>query len=136
MEVVGINLKSVNAGIAKIALALTEPIFFTQIIMKMAGTYTQMYVHILFAVSRKECLIKPNGRRYATLWHYCLKPWSQVGGYLAMPDHVHILIKFLGILPKHIGLGLGHWSTSKWINESGFIESQFSWQKWIWGIFL
>jgi hypothetical protein len=26
--------------------------------MEMANTYTQMYVHILFAVSKKECLIK------------------------------------------------------------------------------
>ena len=46
----------------------------------------------------------------------------------AMPDHVHILIKFhttqsISDLVQDI-----KGSTSKWINESGFIESRFSWQ--------
>ncbi len=42
-------------------IALTEQLllfFLTQTILEMANTYTQMYVHILFAVSKKECLIK------------------------------------------------------------------------------
>ncbi|MFN8319136.1 MAG: IS200/IS605 family transposase [Saprospiraceae bacterium] len=109
---------------------MTEPIFFTQIIMKMAGTYTQMYVHILFAVSRKECLIKPEWKE--DMQRYMAGIIRNHGHRLvaikAMPDHVHILIKFhttqsISDLVQDI-----KGSTSKWINESGFIESRFSWQ--------
>lgn len=98
--------------------------------MKMANTYTRMYVHILFAVSNKECLIKAEWKE--EMQRYMAGIIRNNGHRLvaikAMPDHVHLLVNFhptqsISNLVKDI-----KGSTSKWINEQGFIQSRFSWQ--------
>ncbi len=114
-------------------IALTEQLllfFLTQTILEMANTYTQMYVHILFAVSKKECLIKAEWKEEMQRYMAGIirNKGHRLAAIKAMPDHVHLLINFhttqsISDLVKDI-----KGSTSKWINEQGFIESRFSWQ--------
>ncbi|MGE5431753.1 MAG: IS200/IS605 family transposase [Syntrophomonadaceae bacterium] len=60
----------------------------------MPDTYTQVYIHVVFAVSSREALIKPNFssdlQRYIT--GIVKNKGSRLLAIKAMPDHVHILL--------------------------------------------
>ena len=97
----------------------------------MANTYTQIYFHIVFAVKGRTCHIANNWKeelyKYITgvIFHKDQK-MIRING---MQDHVHILI---GLKPNIMLSDLVRdlkSSSSKWINEKGFIKEQFSWQK-------
>lgn len=96
----------------------------------MANTYTQIYIHTVFAVENRICLIK--------------KPWrEQLHKYItgivqnnkhkliainSMPDHIHI---FIGMKPIQSISNLLQDikdSSSKWINIEKFVSGKFNWQ--------
>ncbi|MDX1407476.1 MAG: transposase, partial [Saprospiraceae bacterium] len=62
----------------------------------MANSYTQIYIQIVFAVSRRQGLIAPEWKadlyKYATgiIQHYRHKLLAING----MPDHIHIFIRY------------------------------------------
>ena len=60
----------------------------------MANTYTQIYIHIVFAVKGRQCLI-PNEHKEA-LHQYITRiitnKLQTVIRINSMPDHVHILV--------------------------------------------
>jgi putative transposase len=97
----------------------------------MAGTYTQIYIQYVFAVKGRENLLQ--------------KPWrEEVFQYIAgvikgknqksiivngVADHVHL---FVGIKPSISVSDLIRDiknNSSKFINERGFLNQQFSWQE-------
>jgi putative transposase len=97
----------------------------------MAGTFSQIYIHAVFAVKGRENLISK--RWQADLYKYIAgiirnkdqKPII-IGG---MPDHLHV---FLGLRPSmaisDIVRDIKN-NTSNFINERKFVNGKFSWQE-------
>ena len=97
----------------------------------MANTYTQIHIQVVFAVQNRGCLISEKWKD--ELYKYMvgiIQSYDhrvlQING---MPDHVHILF---GMRPSQSLSELMQKvksSSSKWINEKGFIRDKFSWQE-------
>ena len=97
----------------------------------MANTYTQIHIQAIFAVQNRHCLIDKEWEvelyKYITgiIQKYDHK-LLQING---MSDHIHI---FLGMRPKQALSDLMKnvkESSSKWINNRGFLRNHFSWQE-------
>ena len=96
----------------------------------MANTYTQLYVHIIFAVKGRESLI-PKQHKEA-LHQYITRIITHKAQTViqinSMPDHLHI---FVGINPDVAISDLVRdikASSSKWINEKRWFAGRFEWQ--------
>jgi REP element-mobilizing transposase RayT len=97
----------------------------------MANTYSQMYVHVVFAVKRRESLISEQHReqiqRYIT--GILQKRNSKMISIYCMPDHAHIFIGLnpataLSDLVRDIKAG-----SSNYINDQDWFKSKFYWQE-------
>ena len=97
----------------------------------MANTYTQIYIHVVFAVEGRQNLIKPEHN--AELQKYITGIVSgQKHKLIAinnMPDHLHLLIglrpdSMLSDLVRDVKAG-----SSKFINQKRWIPGRFSWQE-------
>ena len=100
-------------------------------LIQMANTYSQLYVHLVFAVKGRQSLIHNEWKE--TLYKY-------IGGIIrnqneklmilnGMADHIHILV---GIKPDKCISDLvrdikSH--SSKFINDQGFVKGRFEWQE-------
>jgi len=96
----------------------------------MANTYTQIYVHVVFAVEGRQNLIRPE--RKEELQKYMTGIITRQGQKLlaihCMPDHVHVLI---GLKPdKALSDLVGDLKTgsTNHINENKWVPGRFSWQ--------
>lgn len=97
----------------------------------MAGTYSQIYLQVVFAVKGRENLI-------AKTWKDELHKY--IAGIIAakeqkpiiingMPDHIHA---FIGLKPSMRISDLVRDvknNSSKFINEKGFVRGKFNWQE-------
>ena len=97
----------------------------------MTNTYTQLYVHYVFAVQNRISLI--NEKWQNDLYKYSNGIIEQQGHKLlainGMPDHVHLLIS---MNPKQSSSDLMYHvkrSTSMWINDNNLSPGKFSWQE-------
>ncbi len=97
----------------------------------MANTYTQLYVHYVFAVQDRLCLI--NNKWQDRLYMYMSGIIDQQGHKLyvinGMNDHIHILIS---MTPKQAPSDLMYHlkrSSSLWINQNRLSAGKFSWQE-------
>jgi len=96
----------------------------------MANTYTQIHIHLIFAVQGRAALLPlPHAPE---LYRYITGIVSGQGQKLlainGMPDHVHLLIglrpdKALSDLVRDIKA-----SSSKFLNERGWLREKFAWQ--------
>ena len=96
----------------------------------MANTYTQLYIHYVFAVQGRLCLI--NKKWQPDLYKYMSGIIDQQGHKLyiinGMSDHIHILIS---MSPKQSPSDLMYHlkrSSSLWINQNNLSLGKFSWQ--------
>jgi REP element-mobilizing transposase RayT len=97
----------------------------------MANTYTQIYVHVVFAVEGRQNLIRPEHNDELQKYITGIVP-GQKQKLIAinnMPDHVHILIGLkpdiaLSDLMRDIKAG-----SSKFINEKRWDVGRFEWQE-------
>ena len=96
----------------------------------MANTYTQLYVHVVFAVQGRANLVSRNWKE--KLYQYITGIITNKNQKLmvinGMPDHLHLLIGFkpdckLSDLIRDIKA-----NSSKWINEQKFVTGKFDWQ--------
>ena len=96
----------------------------------MANTYTQIYLHIVFAVKGRHNLISKNWKD--ELYKYITGIVTNEGQKLiainGMSDHIHILIglkpdKSLSDLVRDIKA-----NSSRFINEKNWINGKFEWQ--------
>ncbi len=96
----------------------------------MANTYTQLYVHVVFAVKGRQNMISPKWKE--ELYKYITGIVTNHGQKLmiinGMPDHLHILIGMkpdiaLSDLVRDIKS-----NSSKFINEKGLTIGKFAWQ--------
>lgn len=96
----------------------------------MANTYSQIYVHIVFAVKGRRNNISKNWKD--ELYKYITGIVTNKNQKLmiinGMPNHIHIL---LGIKPNCNLSDLVRdikANSSKWINEKRFVNGKFEWQ--------
>ncbi|MDD2984210.1 MAG: IS200/IS605 family transposase [Crocinitomicaceae bacterium] len=97
----------------------------------MAGTYSQIYIHYVFAVKGRQNLLQKAWRE---------EVFKYISGLIAakgqksiivngVEDHVHI---FIGLKPS---MNISDMvrdiknNSSKFINEKGYIKEKFSWQE-------
>ena len=97
----------------------------------MANTYTQIHIHLVFAVQNRACVI--DNRWKDDLYKYITgivqKNEHKLLAINGMPDHIHILI---GMRPTQSLSDLMQdikGSSSRWINENRFLSTRFSWQE-------
>jgi REP element-mobilizing transposase RayT len=97
----------------------------------MANTYTQLYIHYVFAVQNRISLILGNWQ--LELYKYMNGIVEQQGhkpfAINGMPDHVHVLVS---MRPTQASSDLMYHikrSSSLWINENKFVPGKFSWQE-------
>jgi len=97
----------------------------------MANTYSQLYVHYVFAVQNRLCLINNNWQE--KLYKYMTGIIDQQGHKLyminGMSDHIHILIS---MNPKQAPSDLMYHlkrSSSLWVNQNKLAVGKFSWQE-------
>jgi len=96
----------------------------------MAGTYTQLYVQVVFAVKDRQCLLSPEWRK--ELFSYMSGIIDQKGQKSiivnGVDDHVHL---FIGLKPTIALSDLVRDiknSSSKFINEQYWTSKKFQWQ--------
>jgi putative transposase len=97
----------------------------------MPNTYTQLYIHIVFAVAGRERLIPP--RHKEQLYRYITGIINQksqkVMAINGMPDHVHLLVSLtpdmaLSELVRDIKA-----NSSRFINAQQWLPGRFAWQQ-------
>src|ERR1700720_2856833 len=97
----------------------------------MANTYTQIYLHVVFAVSGRACIIG-SGRREELQRYITGIVTRQVQKLIAiycMPDHTHVL---LGLKPNVVLsdlIGKIKTGSANHINEQRWLGCRFSWQE-------
>jgi len=97
----------------------------------MANTYTQIYIHIVFAVQGRQNIIPKEHKE--ELHKYMTGIIQNKGQKLiainSMPDHVHI---FIGMKPTIVLSDLVRDvknNSSNFINDKKWIRGRFNWQK-------
>jgi putative transposase len=101
------------------------------IFIKMANTYTQIYIHLVFSVKGRQNLILPKWKeelyKYVCgIVNYKNQKVYAIGG---VADHIHILLSIkpeisLSELVRDIKA-----NSSKWINERKLVLGKFQWQE-------
>ncbi len=97
----------------------------------MANTYSQIYIHAVFAVKGRENIInnKFKDELYKYICGIVTNNKEKVYAINGMPDHLHVLLSIkpnclLSDLMRDIKAG-----SSKWINEKKFVAGKFQWQE-------
>lgn len=96
----------------------------------MANTYTQIYLQFVFAVQDRISLIHSSWEE--DLYKYITGIVQNNGHKLiainGIPNHLHV---FIGYKPHQLIPDLLQdikGSSSKWINQQGFVKAKFRWQ--------
>jgi putative transposase len=97
----------------------------------MANTYTQIYIHVVFAVEGRQSLIAPehNGELQKYVTGIVSGQKQKLIAINNMPDHLHMLNGLkpdtaLSDLVRDVKAG-----SSKFINEQHWVIERFSWQE-------
>ena len=97
----------------------------------MSNTYSQIYIQIVFAVKGRQNLISKNNREelHKYITGIVQSREQKMLAIFAMPDHVHILVGMkpnlsISDLVRDIKAG-----SSKYINDSKWIQGKFNWQE-------
>ena len=97
----------------------------------MSNTYSQIFLHIIFAVKGRQSLIPKK---------YCEDIRKYITGIVTnsnckmmainnMSDHIHLLIGLNPNISVSDLLEKNKSNSSKWINENKFLYGKFEWQK-------
>ncbi|RYU91152.1 IS200/IS605 family transposase [Mucilaginibacter terrigena] len=97
----------------------------------MSNTYTQLYIHIVFAVKNRAALLSTDWDERLRL--YIIATVQNNGHKMLsinnMPDHVHM---FIGLNPAQSVsdlMRLVKGDSSEWINKERLTKSKFQWQE-------
>ncbi|MFI5137495.1 MAG: IS200/IS605 family transposase [Sphingobacteriales bacterium] len=95
----------------------------------MSNTYTQLYIHCVFAVKYRQAVIPPSWEE--RLNQYITGTLQNNGHKLlainSMPDHLHFLV---GLNPKQSisdMMWLAKGDSSEFVNKEKFTERKFYW---------
>jgi REP element-mobilizing transposase RayT len=97
----------------------------------MANTYTQIYLHVVFAVEGRQNLVKPehNDELQKYITGIVSGQKQKLIAINNMPDHLHLLV---GLKPDMALSDLVRdvkASSSKFIKEKRWVKGRFSWQE-------
>jgi len=97
----------------------------------MANTYTQIYIHLLFAVQDTMSLIKADWqeRLYKYMIAIIQNHRHKVIAIGGMPDHIHILIRFIPSQALSALVQEVKRDSSAWLNKERLSVGRFSWQE-------
>lgn len=97
----------------------------------MPNTYTQLYIHLIFAVKFRQALIE---KEWKDRLHKYMTGIFQNNGHKviqinSMPDHLHVFIGFhpnqsLSAIVQNVKT-----ESSKWVNSNKFLLVKFHWQE-------
>ena len=97
----------------------------------MPNTYSQIYIQIVFAVKGRQNLISKNNREelHKYISGIVQSREQKMLTIFAMPDHAHILVGMkpnlsISDLVRDVKAG-----SSKYINDSKWIQGKFNWQE-------
>ena len=97
----------------------------------MAGTYSQVYIQLVFAVKYRECIISSKWKH--ELYKYIAGIVTNKGHKTiivnGMPDHVHV---FLGLKPAMSIADLARDiknNSANFINNNNLVAGRFAWQE-------
>ena len=97
----------------------------------MPNTYTQLFIHVIFAVKGRENSIGQIWKHelYKYICGIVNGKYQKVYSINGMPDHVHILLSIkpdisLSDLVRDIKS-----NSSKWINTKQYVKGKFQWQE-------
>ncbi|MBP9664454.1 MAG: IS200/IS605 family transposase [Pyrinomonadaceae bacterium] len=97
----------------------------------MANTYTQIYIHVVFAVQERACILKKQWRE--ELFKYIAGILKNQGIKLlaigGVEDHIHILFALSPKIALSDLIRDVKANSSKFINEKGFVRGKFYWQE-------
>ena len=96
----------------------------------MANTYSQIYLHLVFAAKGRSSLISPKWKEdlYKYMTGIVTNRSQKLLAINGMPDHVHALVGIkpdicLSDLVRDVKAG-----SSKYINDSKLVKGRFEWQ--------
>lgn len=97
----------------------------------MPGTFSQLYIQIVFAVKGRQSLIaeKWETELYKYITGIITNKNQKLLAINGMPDHIHI---FIGLKPSCCLSDLVREikkASNEFINNKGFLKSKFEWQK-------
>lgn len=96
----------------------------------MANTYSQIYLHVVFAVAYRHSLIEQSWEE--ALYKYISGIASHCGQKLlaidGMPDHIHILLSIGPDCRISDLMRIIKCNSSRWVNETQLARSKFQWQ--------
>jgi len=97
----------------------------------MPNTYTQIYIHIVFAVKGRASLISPNwkDRLYKYISGIITKQKQKLFIVNGMPDHIHILVSMNASLTISSLVREIKEHSSKFINDEKLVSGKFYWQE-------
>jgi len=100
-------------------------------VVRMANTFSQIYLQAVFAVSNRQSLIKPTFKEelYKYITGIVKNQKQKLISINGMPDHVHILI---GLRPQMALADLVREikaDSSNFINREKLVHGRFSWQE-------
>lgn len=97
----------------------------------MPNTYTQIYLHVVFAVSQRACVIQHTRKEELQMYitGIVIRQGQKMIAINCMPDHVHILLGLKpNVAPSDLIGDIKTGSTNH-INEQRWIGCRFSWQE-------
>jgi REP element-mobilizing transposase RayT len=97
----------------------------------MANTYTQLYIHIVFAVKGRENLIFKTHKEelHKYIAGIIQNKSCKLMAVHCMPDHCHLLVSMRPDLPLSDLVRDIKASSSKFINEQKWFGGKFQWQE-------
>ncbi len=97
----------------------------------MPNTYTQIYIHVVFAVEARQNLIRPERKeelhRYIT--GIITRQTQKLIAINSMPDHVHVLIGQKPDIASSDLVGDIKTGSTNHINRQRWVQGRFSWQE-------
>src|SRR5207247_2655858 len=97
----------------------------------MASSYTQIYLHVVFAVSGRACVISSARREEVQKYisGIVTRKGQKLIAIYCMPDHTHVLLGLKpNVAPSDLIGDIKTGSTNH-INEQRWIGCRFSWQE-------
>jgi len=97
----------------------------------MANTYTQIYIHVVFAVQSRQCLLSKDHKEelHKYITGIIRKKKQKLIAINSIADHVHILIGMKpNIALSDLVRDIKNNST-RFNNNEGWVQGKFSWQE-------
>ena len=97
----------------------------------MANTYTQIHIHVVFAVRNRKMLIMQDIEQevHSYITSIVMNQGHKVLQINGMPDHIHLLIGLRPFQSLSELIQIVKRDSSKWINKQRITRLKFNWQE-------